>query len=193
LTVNRFGCIIIYADNNTTSNRSAAQEKEDIMIVTFGKYQGADTNTLARFSEGREYLAWGSEKLQSEKWRNEFGRALSSVHLSSVSLEEQARLTVQFDKDGDADYDDILRFLRDEEADNEEFAAKEKAAEEKRLEIFKEWEKESKKPISQLRSIFKRFEWHGREDLESIQLSNFSSAQAKEQLIKYICRLQQEC
>ena len=103
------------------------------MIVTFGKYQGADTNTLARFSEGREYLVWGREKLQSEKWRREFGRALSSVHLSSVSLEEQARLTVQFDKDGDADYDDILRFLRDEEADNKEFAEKEKAAEEKRL------------------------------------------------------------
>ncbi len=162
------------------------------MIVTFGKYQGADTNTLARFSEGREYLVWGSEKLQSEKWRNEFGRALSSVHLSSVSLEEQARLTVQFDKDGDADYDDILRFLRDEDADNKEFAEKEKAAEEKRLAIFGEWGKEAQKPIGQLRSIFNRFEWYSREDLESIPSSNFSSAQAKEQFIKYVCQLK-EC
>jgi hypothetical protein len=162
------------------------------MIITFGKYNGTDTGALAKFSEGREYLVWGSEKLKSEKWRREFEQALSSVSLSSVSLEEQAKLTVQFDKDGDADYDDILRFLRDEKADNEEFAEKEKATEEKRLEIFKEWEKESGKPISQLRSLFKRFEWHGREDLESIPLSNFSSAQAKEQLINYICRLQQE-
>ena len=159
------------------------------MIITFGKYKGADTNTLARFSEGREYLVWGSEKLQADKWRSEFGRALSSIHLSSVSLEEQARLTVQFDKDGDADYDDVLRFLRDEEADNKEFAEKEKATEEKRLVIFKEWEKESQKPISQLRSIFKKFEWYSREDLEIIPSANFSSAQAKEQFIKYVCQL----
>lgn len=45
--------------------------------LTFGKYQGYETEDLAKFSDGRAYLAWGIQKLDSPKWRAEFERVLT--------------------------------------------------------------------------------------------------------------------
>lgn len=46
--------------------------------ITFGKWQGWDTDELAKSgSFGRPYLEWGAEELKSPKWRKEFQRALS--------------------------------------------------------------------------------------------------------------------
>jgi hypothetical protein len=47
------------------------------MQITFGKWQGWDTDRLAKTgSFGRAYLDWGATNLQSPKWRREFKRAL---------------------------------------------------------------------------------------------------------------------
>lgn len=47
------------------------------MTITFGKWQGWDTDRLAQTgSFGRSYLSWGEDNLRSPKWRKEFARAL---------------------------------------------------------------------------------------------------------------------
>ena len=47
------------------------------MEITFGKWQGWDTNDLAKAGEAqRDYLRWGAANLQAPKWRKEFADAL---------------------------------------------------------------------------------------------------------------------
>lgn len=47
--------------------------------ITFGKWQGWDTNRLAQAgSFGRDYLSWGAQNLESLKWKKEFDRALNN-------------------------------------------------------------------------------------------------------------------
>ncbi len=57
------------------------------MKVTFGKWNGWDTDNLAKAGmAGRSYLEWGSENLESPKWRTEFKRALADNTTSDLHL-----------------------------------------------------------------------------------------------------------
>ena len=60
------------------------------MELTFGKYKGWDTGRLARFSDGRDYLAWGAAKLDSPKWRKEFQEALDRTPPEEIDLDLEA-------------------------------------------------------------------------------------------------------
>lgn len=56
------------------------------MKITFGKWQGWDTDELAKSgSFGRPYLEWGAEELKSPKWGKEFQRALSDNQVMDKS------------------------------------------------------------------------------------------------------------
>lgn len=61
------------------------------MKITFGKWQGWDTNKLAKSgSFGRTYLEWGAEDLKSPKWQNEFKRALTENQVMDKNAIAQA-------------------------------------------------------------------------------------------------------
>ena len=159
------------------------------MIITFGKHTGKDTNLLAKSPDGREYLQWGAQNLKAEKWRDEFNRALSDVQLGT--LEEQASATCKIDPG--ADYDDILRFLRDEAVTADEDEAMFAAIAKAQNAIFEEWSKISGKSIAQLQALYRRFEMCGTEELNLLPLSSFSSPLAKEQFVKHIAALNACC
>lgn len=61
------------------------------MKLTFGKWEGWDTNRLAKSgSFGRSYLEWGAENLQSPKWRKEVQRALDANQVMDKDAIAQA-------------------------------------------------------------------------------------------------------
>ncbi len=61
------------------------------MQISFGKWQGWDTDKLARTgSFGRDYLTWGSQELQNPKLKREFKRALDENKEMCPKAMEQA-------------------------------------------------------------------------------------------------------
>lgn len=67
------------------------------MKITFGKFNGWDTEALAKTTEGRNYLSWGASKLDSPKWRDEFQRALNTVSLDQIDIGLEAEAIMQGD------------------------------------------------------------------------------------------------
>lgn len=88
-------------------------------IISFGKYQGWDTDALARAGAwGKDYLAWGAKNLRSPMWRQEFERALREAgpddgHLTALAISQT---------DAEIDYDEALRIAREHELEAAEYA-----------------------------------------------------------------------
>ncbi len=93
------------------------------MRVTFGKWNGWDTEELAKTPQGRSYLEWGSENLKSPKWRKEFDRVLSEVSGYDLNLSTQAEITAN----PDVSPEEIEIWLSEEIEAMEEGEAKDKA------------------------------------------------------------------
>ena len=83
--------------------------------VNFGKYQGWDTDNLARFTDGRSYLAWGTENLKSPQLRKEFQMTLDSISAIEISIELEAESIMR--SDGSCDYLDAEALAREIKAD----------------------------------------------------------------------------
>lgn len=91
--------------------------------ITFGKYQGWDTDNLARAGAwGKDYLEWGARNLKSRMWRQEFERALRQAgaadsHLTALAISQT---------DAEIDYDEALRIAREHELEAAEYEAGQK-------------------------------------------------------------------
>lgn len=79
------------------------------MKITFGKFQGWDTLELAKAGEeGRQYLRWGKDNLQSPQWRKAFADALKAdVHADEKLIYRALR--VSYDDDEIQAMEDLAR------------------------------------------------------------------------------------
>lgn len=79
------------------------------MNITFGKWQGWDTDKLAVTLVGRLYLSWGKENLKNSKWAKEFRRVLKENSGYDLPLSIKAEIQ----DNPDVSPDDIEIYLRD--------------------------------------------------------------------------------
>lgn len=93
------------------------------MQISFGKWQGWDTDKLARAgSFGRDYLTWGSQELQNRKWKLEFKRALDENQEMCPKAMEQAireqfpHLTPEIDQEIDSEMGEWATYREAQEA-----------------------------------------------------------------------------
>lgn len=101
------------------------------MKVTFGKWQGWDTDDLAKTTEGRSYLEWGKEKLQSPMWRNEFARALREA----APMDETLEIRAISKANPDIDEVEAWQIVQERKKEAALYAAQEEALEEARTKV----------------------------------------------------------
>lgn len=83
--------------------------------LTFGKFNGWDTEKLAQTSEGRDYLEWGAENLRSPKWRKEFQRVLDNFSASDIDIMAEAKAILANSPDiGWDEAETVARVLKEE-------------------------------------------------------------------------------
>jgi len=82
------------------------------MKLTFGKWQGWNTEDMARTFEARGYLEWGKENLKSPKWRKECERVLKITNydeeLSIKAIMHEANAGGEY-----LDFDEAQIFVQD--------------------------------------------------------------------------------
>ena len=86
--------------------------------ITFGKWQGWDTDDLARTEDGRNYLSWGTNNLQSSQLKAEFARALANAGQPDETLEIRAIVRANPDID-EAEAWQIVQERKSEALENE--------------------------------------------------------------------------
>lgn len=152
------------------------------MKLTFGKFEGWDTDDLAKAGEvGRDYLQWCSRNLRSPKWRRECERVLKSNSASEID-EHLATEAIVVDS-GDISYSEAQIFARDEIAQREEddqlFAAMERAKEQ----VVAEFAGKMDVAEAKLRQLQSQYEFGGWERLSP---RNFSSQEKYEQFVAFM-------
>ena len=79
------------------------------MEVTFGKFKGWQPEALAKTLDGRNYLDWAADNLDSPKWRKEFKRVLSLDFAYDFALSIKATMTAN----PDLSYEDAEIWVKD--------------------------------------------------------------------------------
>lgn len=107
------------------------------MKLTFGNWRNWDTNDMAKTTDGREYLAWGTRKLQSAMWRNEFGRALAE----NYSIDESLEIRAIVKSNPDIDEVDAWQIVQDRKAEKREAEEIEERVESARRQVVRKYAK----------------------------------------------------
>lgn len=108
------------------------------MKVTFGKFNGWDTNDIAKAGEpGRNYLRWGAENLKSKKWRDEFDRALQENTYTGTDVALHAKAMMV--QDGFLDWNDALALAQEMAYTDAELQKEADEHEAKREEFLAKW------------------------------------------------------
>lgn len=149
------------------------------MRLTFGKFEGWDTEDLAKAGDyGRSYLVWCAENLKSPKWRAECERALG---LGGFDEALTAKALVQ--DSGDIGFEEALFIVRENRAAQEEDDKLWAAVEDAQEKVISEYAGKMEVPVNKLRQIFKRYEFGGWEELPA---SKFSSQEKYRQFIDFM-------
>lgn len=150
------------------------------MQITFGKYQGWDTEDLAKAGEaGRSYLNWGADNLRSPKWRKEFSRALA---ISAREQDEWLTASAIVQDCPDIGYEDAHMAAREEIAFRQEWEREEIALENAQRPVLEQWAPILGVTIPKARSIAMKHEV----DYQKLPASRFSSVQKHKAFLAFM-------
>lgn len=130
--------------------------------ITFGKWQGWDTERMAKFTDGRSYLAWGAENLKAPQWRKEFQRALDSIPATEIDLDLEAQSIMH--SDAQIDPEDAYILARDARAELIEDQEREKVYEAAKTRFYNNLREVAISDMG-INAIFNMIERHGIEEL----------------------------
>lgn len=140
--------------------------------ITFGKFQGWDTEKLAQTSEGRGYLEWGAEDLRSPKWRKEFQRVLDDFSAADIDIMAEAKaILVNSPEIGWDEAETVAEMIKEEAEQSEAVAdAFEKAEDQLRAEMSRTYS--DTKSVDQLIRLIKSGDYQSWIDQGKIKFSS---------------------
>lgn len=146
--------------------------------VTFGKWQGWDTDDLARTTDGASYLEWGKKKLQSPVWRDEFARALREAAPMDDELEVRATLKAN----PEIEEEEVWEIIQERKAEAAEYETKEKALGEARAKVVAKYATLAGVDVQTMRNAIGQVENYVMRFDEMPPTSRFSSPERAEMM-----------